>query len=471
MQSDEVPDPARYGWLKRSICCGAGVLVILMAIRCWWEFDAQRRMNAIVADARSRGEPVLPEEFNPTRAAPEAENAATAFVQAASLLSRASNTPAESSDDFTTIDPAPLPARTLARAARQRREVDWGVRFHHPIPAGTPLLNGQMDNLKRLAAALANSASQEFSRAHEVETIEILRDIRAEARAVQSRADLLRVFDLSAKIDFIGLRQALSIGMGVGSPADQQVETVMRAFLNDLLDESDFNSGRIRAIEGDRMLSLDLLPRRVEGWPPGPFGPARPVMEWMLHPLFVRKFMEHIACYTAYGRALSAANLPACRAILSTIPVAEYDAQSPLEQTARLVYASGTASLRLDGYGDRFRYLADRRATALVVAIRLYALHHENRLPAALSELVPEYLAALPADPMRADGDSFGYRPRANPPILYSVGFDQQDGGGTFQAGAVGTDFSFRWSQPDAVYTLVQPGRSAPATSSPAPTH
>src|SRR5581483_7666059 len=75
----------------------------------------------------------------------------------------------------------------------------------------------------------------------------------------------------------------------------------------------------------------------------------------------------------------------------------------------------------------------DRRTTATArllqtdLALRLYQREHAG-LPEYLTELVPDYLPALPLDPYskqplvyKANGDSF---------LLYSVGYDQTDNGG-----------------------------------------
>jgi hypothetical protein len=55
-----------------------------------------------------------------------------------------------------------------------------------------------------------------------------------------------------------------------------------------------------------------------------------------------------------------------------------------------------------------YRSLADRRATAVSLAVRLYRLDHA-RWPQRLDELVPQYLPALPADPFHDDGRPLGY--------------------------------------------------------------
>src|SRR5690606_25372409 len=55
-----------------------------------------------------------------------------------------------------------------------------------------------------------------------------------------------------------------------------------------------------------------------------------------------------------------------------------------------------------------FRMLADRRMTAVSLAIQLYRADHGD-WPASLDQLVPDYLSAIPADPFPADGAPIGY--------------------------------------------------------------
>jgi len=67
---------------------------------------------------------------------------------------------------------------------------------------------------------------------------------------------------------------------------------------------------------------------------------------------------------------------------------------------------------------------------AISLAIRLYE-HDHGSWPEALDELVPEYLPAEPFDPFDAEMRPFQYRPHGEPPILYSVGPNGVDDGGT----------------------------------------
>jgi hypothetical protein len=56
----------------------------------------------------------------------------------------------------------------------------------------------------------------------------------------------------------------------------------------------------------------------------------------------------------------------------------------------------------------QFRVLAERRATAAALACQIYRAE-QGRWPAKLSQLVPKYLAAVPADPFQSDGRAVGY--------------------------------------------------------------
>jgi hypothetical protein len=98
------------------------------------------------------------------------------------------------------------------------------------------------------------------------------------------------------------------------------------------------------------------------------------------------------------------------------------------------------------------------------LALRLYRFDHDGNLPEKLSQLVPAYLPVLPADPMAADGRPFGYHPAAQPPVIYSVGFDGIDDGGTSVADeSLG---QYRWKMADVVFPLAPlPVATQPAST------
>ena len=78
----------------------------------------------------------------------------------------------------------------------------------------------------------------------------------------------------------------------------------------------------------------------------------------------------------------------------------------------------------LGWYRDlHWRGVAEVRMTRVFLALRCYQLER-GRLPAALSELAPDYLDEMPLDPFTEA--PFGYDPEADPPRIWSVGPDQQ---------------------------------------------
>ena len=82
------------------------------------------------------------------------------------------------------------------------------------------------------------------------------------------------------------------------------------------------------------------------------------------------------------------------------------------------------------------RHLANLRTTQTALAVERYRLT-EGRLPKSLDNLVPAYMDAIPDDPF--DGSPLKYRVRQSGYVVYSVGEDQTDEGGTEQ-GTQGKD-------------------------------
>jgi len=68
-----------------------------------------------------------------------------------------------------------------------------------------------------------------------------------------------------------------------------------------------------------------------------------------------------------------------------------------------------------------------RDAVLAAVALELYRRDHGD-WPAALHELTPQYLPAVPPD--RYDGRPIKYRLVDGQPVLYSIGVDRDDDGG-----------------------------------------
>jgi len=95
--------------------------------------------------------------------------------------------------------------------------------------------------------------------------------------------------------------------------------------------------------------------------------------------------------------------------------------------------------------------LAYQQMVLTVLGIQRYRLR-TGRLPAQLSELVPEYLAALPHDFMDGKALRYRLRPGDGDFLLYSVGEDGKDDGGDPVPQADKKSYRQIWDGRDAVW-------------------
>jgi hypothetical protein len=115
---------------------------------------------------------------------------------------------------------------------------------------------------------------------------------------------------------------------------------------------------------------------------------------------------------------------------------------------------------------SRFAYrhyqdLTERHLAAVSLAVRWYATEHDGRLPQSLDELVPSYLPAVPTDPM-ARRQPLKYVPDPRRPVVYSVGDDGADDGGSDAPRRPDWENPPPWACRDLVVHLVaQPRRPA----------
>ena len=109
---------------------------------------------------------------------------------------------------------------------------------------------------------------------------------------------------------------------------------------------------------------------------------------------------------------------------------------------------------------SHYRAATDCHLAAIALAVRAYAVAHEGKPPTQLGDLVPDYCASIPADPMAA-GQPLKYV--AEKAIVYSVGEDARDDGGSEKPGTMtpgtmppGTKAPGRgrWQGQDAVLRL-----------------
>jgi hypothetical protein len=74
------------------------------------------------------------------------------------------------------------------------------------------------------------------------------------------------------------------------------------------------------------------------------------------------------------------------------------------------------------------KIVAHKRLAVTALAVERWRITHGGRPPASLTDLVPGFLPAPPADPY--DGRPLRYLNRTNSYVLYSIGEDLTDDGG-----------------------------------------
>jgi hypothetical protein len=302
-----------------------------------------------------------------------------------------------------------------------------------------------------LLSVLGAAAIDARARGNDAETVEILRDMLAGARRFQSFPTLLgSVFDARVSDQVAGILAVCGphirianrrrVPEGEGRPASRrQVEDVIA----DLLDErasrealqTGFCAERLLAIKDIKIAtsgdySLSFAPATGSS-PATSFTSSRSTwarsVGFLVKPVLELDGVWLLRYTTAFAQAAGASD---CATALRHLP-APVSSQRTRGLAGMAHVLSVTCAPNFQGtVKEHFCMLARRRMAAAALAIRLYELDH-GRLPGQLDQLVPRYVPAVPSDPFTDDGRSIGYRPGANPPVLYSVGPLPDKGGKT----------------------------------------
>ena len=457
---DQPPDPAdirpappRYWWLKRGVAAVALLILSLIALRLIAGWSADRRLGKIEANLRAAGRPVVPDDLN-TAPPPDAQNAAIYLKRAAGAvtLTKAQEAAADrlGSPAFTPADLAQLRAAVAAnaaalsdaRAARDLPEADWAIHFRRPLlNVLLPNLNPQRELANLLRDAIVVQTADGHSAAAVGTLLDLSRAGDAQLKGASLVANLVGLGMSAVAVRQLEVRLPDLVFEGETGPDPApraEAEALIRALLADRAP-----AGMAVAMDAERVSLFDLMDEYGTGW--------------TLRPFFRSAAAAKAGWYESVHRAAQAGTLKAAKGL--RYPWASRD---DLKGFTAVLDMDSEKSLTVVA-----RNLAARRLAAAAVAVRLYRVDHDGKLPPTLADLVPAYLPAVPADPMRPDGGPIGYAPTYAPPgggppspRVYSVGRDGVDDGG---AGGV----SNRWKNrpppnTDEPFLLEPPPPNAP---------
>lgn len=215
------------------------------------------------------------------------------------------------------------------------------------------------------------------------------------------------------------------------TPDEQVDRSRIEAIINRLLDESSVHARHRLSVFGDRATTLDAidqLRKDKKSWTGSPiFGPIHDDNAAYVLAHF-REAMPRMALSTLKDR----------RAFVKANPTS-------LESKAdsRRLFVANIFVVDVERMAvSFFRAQAERRSTAVALAIRLYRLDHNDAFPPTLDALVPAYLPSIPVDPF--DGKPLRYDPQRK--RVWTVGDDLQDDGGFDR-----TDLDFSVEQPRGI--------------------
>jgi hypothetical protein len=466
------PFPPRFRWLKRGAILLLLTIGSLALLRGWWGHVATERTREMVDAAHARGEPILPEDFNPAPV-PDGQNAALTLSLAASSIYR--DAQFDSFDNSFTGDllsKADMSevGRIVAlnqkafdgcRRARSQHGADWKIQIVHPM------LNTLLPNLspqRQLASMEKYAVLYDHAKHNDRESVERLRDILHQARALDAGPAALVTHLVSGGIDAIAtdIIENLTPALQIANPKEQKVgdpatPRQIRDLISDLLNEDQYRRAVIHAWQGERMFALDFSQFIADGntvsWLTIPHGKAI----WLIGPAFR---LDGLRVTAADSQAACAAALPDWPSAQAHLAANSRGETSDIENVSR-VFSTFFVPAGTRAVQQHFRILVERRAAAIELALHLYRVEHDGKLPPTLQELVPEYLPYVPADPMARADKPMRYLPMASPPVIYSVGENGIDDGGTRLPSSI---YGYRWKQPDAVFQLEPTPTTQPST-------
>ena len=436
------PIPPRYWWLKRILAAIGLMIVVLIAIRWWWSWDAQRKLQAKIAEHRALGQPVTLEDFQ-LPPIPDEENAAYFMKEAITKLTQPAgaqltiqdissdyDTILANQDDVRRILEANQEAIVLIYRAAHCPESDWDIPLVSPI-----MFRNLFDysDCKQLVRLLSAASLYEHAVGNDAAAVRDMRELVLYSNRIFGReGSLIGHLTYIASHSYVPYNiETICPNLKIANdnePADAARPAQIRELIRLLLDDPQAGDNWSKAFQWKRMAVLDLFQsmgttKNARGIAPNP-------SSWLLQiikPITASQAILSLDLFTTWGRAGVTPDYPAAAKTLAIHPrfSGGIDRIAHFDTLGDIMYSYDRA-LQL-----HFRVIALRRLAALALAIKLY--EHERRVPLeSLRDLVPDYLSEIPVDPFSATREALRYLPNAPRPLLYSISLDGIDQNGQY---------------------------------------
>lgn len=374
----------------------------MFALWKWWHYEADRRLRAQIEAIRARGEPVEFSQAWPTMEF-DHRSAGVDVAAAARLFGEFTRGRGIESGGTKLLQP-PQPS---AEAAARVTDVFATAKRAATKPVG-PLPSPTLTGLKELATMLRPAAVRQHQLRRDAEAVALI-------AALLQQADVTFVSYPSLSFHQSGVETRSGAASAVIyvtptlriEPARSESSVTsadVRDLIRRLLDDSHMAASFTRAWQTERV-------RRMlwSHWRPSSHAP---------NVVYRHDMVRAIRQTTQLVEASRGGTFPR-QAMRDVTP-------PPPPQSALDRWARATSSYLEREWSPalltHYNALADERAAAVHLAIKLYSLDHDGEPPATLEALVPAYLPAVPRDPFADGGRAMSYRVGGRLAVVYSVG-------------------------------------------------
>jgi len=404
-----------------------------------WGMCEQWRLVGRIEAMRSAGEPMWPEDFA-NRDLPDAQNAAADLLAAEKFAHMDGRDGAWLSDldpgrkltpgeivRLETLLKARQESLDRAKAAAGQNDAEWGIQIKSPVMMTLlPSLNKQ----RMLAHLLRAAAIAAHARGHDDEAIQWALVMQKQARFTSMQPALishlvgLGIATMNADMLERWL-PTLRIGADTGMARPDQI----KALIVELMNDQAWSDNWRRAMQFERLSEIDGCFLFVDGTLDinGQALNAKPniaaeLAGQILAPLAYADTRWMIAATSQVMEVGSKTNYPAAIAALPLEETSEGKPSDWWHPLSRLIAPTMDRAVLTD-----FRARTTRHLLATGLALRWYAIDHQDQMPEKLEELAPKYLAAAPIDPFDKSDAPLHYK---SPSLLYSIGEDGANNGG-----------------------------------------
>lgn len=393
----------RSGWkwlLKCALPCSA---VVLIAAGAWtyWSYEANRRVDATIADLRAKGRALCWADLK-YDGVPDEQNAATHLRAAWAAYVATTPTPfyarpAAGTPAWQTMAQAEVTANAsalaLARKARQFDRVCWAK----PAPGATLPPIPQFTNVSNFCRLLHAAAILHHQQGQETEAVECWRDIEHMQRMISRDSHTLIGGLISMIESGIGTDAIIRIApelrfdqAGGQDPADA------RKLIRELLDTDQLKHAVAEGFHFEGLSATNFV-----------LGGELEKSPWLLRPGYLMSMNRRMV-----GMDAAADECEHLR----------YSPAGPPPKPTQTPFDYVTPQFT-NVAQDVIHEILRRRVAAITVAVSLYR-HETGRFPASLEVLVDHYLPSVPMDPRNQDKTPLGYLllEEGHRPMLYSAG-------------------------------------------------